>query len=113
MDRPDNTTVGHAPDEHRYEVRDGETVVGAAHYVDVTDPRPGERIFYHTTVDDDHLGQGLGARLAQFALDDTARAGLAIVPLCPFIKAYVQRHPQYRNATVAIRPEHLAALSSH
>ena len=113
MTVPDTVSHRHAPERQRYEVLEAGTVVGAAHYLDLDldDRTPAERIFYHTTVDDDRAGEGLGSRLAACALEDTVRAGLTIVALCPFIRAYVRRHPELRPATTAVRPEHLAALS--
>jgi predicted GNAT family acetyltransferase len=111
MNHTESITVRSAPAAHRYELVDGETVVAAAYYLDFTGSDPVARIFYHTTVDDDHSGRGLGSRLAKFALDDTLDLGLVIVALCPFINAYVKRHSRYQARTISVRPEHLAALS--
>ncbi|WP_432523647.1 GNAT family N-acetyltransferase [Kineococcus sp. SYSU DK006] len=55
-------------------------------------------------------GEGLGSRLAAFTLEDAARAGVTVVALCPSISAHVQRHPEHRPTTTAVRPEHLATL---
>lgn len=58
----------------------------------------GDRaIFVHTEVDDAFSGRGIGSRLARYALDDVTRRGLRIVPRCPFIAAYVKRHPEYHD----------------
>ena len=76
---------------HRYEARlDGE-LAGFAQYRDA----PGRRIFMHTEVDDAFEGKGVGGALASWALDDVRRAGLAVVPRCPFIADYIERHPEY------------------
>jgi predicted GNAT family acetyltransferase len=48
---------------------------------------------YHTEVEPEYAGQGLGDELAREALDDVRRRGLILVPLCPFIAAYIRRHP--------------------
>lgn len=42
-------------------------------------------------------GRGLASRLTQGVLDDVRSRGLKIVPRCPFVRAYVERHPQYRD----------------
>jgi predicted GNAT family acetyltransferase len=42
-------------------------------------------------------GRGLASRLTQAVLDDVRARGLKIVPRCPFVRAYVERHPQYRD----------------
>ena len=64
-------TVRNNPGRQRYELLDGETVIGSAHWVPFEGPGGPQRIFYHTTVDDAYSGQGLASRLAREALDDT------------------------------------------
>jgi uncharacterized protein len=84
------TTLNEA--DSRYEAHvDGE-LAGFAEYV-----LDGERIvFTHTEVEDRCEGEGIGSTLARFALDDVrARGGLRVVPRCPFIKAWIDRHPEY------------------
>lgn len=79
------------PDEGAYVVEvDGERA-GKAEYL----VRDGRRVFVHTEVDDRFSGMGLGARLARFALDDVRDSDGKAVPLCPFIAAYIARHPEY------------------
>jgi hypothetical protein len=51
----------------------------------------------HTEVQSRFEGQGLGARLARFVLDDARERGLRVVPRCPFIAAYIKRHPEYAD----------------
>jgi predicted GNAT family acetyltransferase len=55
----------------------------------------GSRVFTHTVVDDDYEGQGVGSALARGALDDARRLGLGVVPRCPFIRGFIDRHPEY------------------
>lgn len=57
--------------------------------------------FTHTEVDDAYEGQGLGSRLARYALDDVRARGLTVRPLCPFIKSWIRRHPDYRDLLAA------------
>ena len=42
-------------------------------------------------------GRGLASRLTKGVLDDLRVRGLKIVPRCPFVRAYVERHPEYRD----------------
>ena len=79
------------PEKHRFEIRVDGRRAGHAEY-----SRKGDRlIFTHTEVDDAYEGQGLGSKLAAGALD-AARAGdHPVVPLCPFIVSYIDRHPEY------------------
>lgn len=55
-------------------------------------------LFTHTEVDPTFEGQGVGGALARFALDDVRTDGTRkVVPLCPFIKAWLERHPDYQS----------------
>lgn len=57
--------------------------------------REGDRIVYtHTEVPDELEGRGIGSALARRALDDARAQHLTVVPLCPFVSAYIRRHPE-------------------
>ena len=86
-------TVADNAEEHRYEARLGEEVIGFILY------RQGqERItLIHTEVDPKFEGGGIASRLVAGALDDIRRRGLAVVPICPFVRAYLGRHPEYSD----------------
>jgi uncharacterized protein len=81
------------PERSRYELRLGGTLIGLAAYR----RREGRIAFTHTEVDESCEGRGFGGRLAAFALDDARRQGLEVVPLCPFIARYIERHPEYEQ----------------
>ena len=86
-----STTVADNAARRRYEIhRDGE-LAGFAQYR----AQPGQIAFTHTEVDDRFEGQGLGGELVAFALGDARERGLAVLPFCPFVRAYIQRHPEY------------------
>ena len=59
--------------------------------------KDGVVVFTHTEVDPAFGGQGIGGRLAQAALDDARSRGLSVVPLCPFIKGWIDKHPDYQD----------------
>jgi uncharacterized protein len=87
---PAEAAVVDVPEESRYELRLGDRRIGHAAY-----HRRDDRIaFTHTEVDSACEGRGFGTRLVQAALEDARARGLEIVPLCPFVAAYVKRHPQ-------------------
>jgi uncharacterized protein len=90
-DDPAEAEVVDVPDASRYELRLAERVIGLAAYR----RRDGRIAFTHTEVDEALEGRGFGSRLAAFALDDAARQGLDVVPLCPFIAHYIERHTEY------------------
>jgi uncharacterized protein len=76
------------PEESRYEVLVDGRLAGVAQY-----RLNGERItIYHTEIEPEYGGRGLGDELARDALDDVRRRSLVLVPLCPFIAAYIRRH---------------------
>lgn len=106
----DDITARHNPDAHRYELVDGDHVVGQARYRPFDAATGPQRIFFHTEIDAVYEGRGLGSRLAAFALRDTAAAGAAVVLVCPFMKNYVGRHEEIAVDVVAVRPEHLQAI---
>jgi predicted GNAT family acetyltransferase len=51
--------------------------------------------FTRTLIDPAFEGRGLGSVLARGALDATREAGSPVLPFCPFIRGYIQRHPAY------------------
>jgi len=59
--------------------------------------RPGRISFTHTEVPDALEGRGIGSKLVRAALDDARARGLKVVPLCPFVKRYIDKHPDYRD----------------
>ena len=58
---------------------------------------PGEITFLHTQIDPDYQGRGLAGWLAAAVLDDARRRHLVVHPRCPFIRAYIARHPEYAD----------------
>lgn len=59
--------------------------------------RRGETIFFiHTEVPSEMEGQGVASKLVKTALDDARAQHLAVVPFCPFVAAYIRRHPDYK-----------------
>jgi predicted GNAT family acetyltransferase len=75
---------------NRYEIRIGGELAGLADYR-LDDDRIN---FLHTEVDPAHGGQGLGGKLIEFAVTDARSRGLEIIPSCPFVKAWVDEHPE-------------------
>lgn len=90
-DRDANVEVRDDPENHRYVIEVDDLVVGFAEY----HMRGGRHFFVHTEVDDEYTGRGLATRLVKSALDDVRSAGGVVVPLCPLVAAYIERHPEY------------------
>ena len=83
-------TVVDVPERGRFEIRDGERVIGLASYhVDgdvMTLP--------HTEVDPSMGGRGIGTKLVAGVLDAARERGLHVLPYCSFVRHYIQQHPE-------------------
>lgn len=88
----------------RYEALSGDAIAGKMYWVDASEAEQPERIFFHTEVDDAFEGQGVASQLVRFALDDAIERGFRIVPVCPYVKAWLKRHDDYAQHAVAVRP---------
>lgn len=77
--------------ERRYELKLAGRVVGVAEY------RPAGKslMFTHTEVEEGHEGQGLGSTLVRAALDDARAQKVDVVPMCPFVAAFIREHSEY------------------
>jgi uncharacterized protein len=92
-------TVADAPERGQFEITVGGQPAGFAAYQHL-----GRVIaFTHTEVDDSFEGQGVGGRLVSFALDSARAAGMDVLPYCPFVRGYIERHPQYLDLVPARR----------
>jgi predicted GNAT family acetyltransferase len=89
----DDISLADRPEAHRFELRKAGEVAAHAEY----NLLEGMLMFTHTEVLPQFEGQGLGSKLAAFALDEVRRRGLAAVPVCPFIAGYIRKHPEYRD----------------
>ncbi|HZI98107.1 MAG TPA: GNAT family N-acetyltransferase [Actinomycetales bacterium] len=86
-------SVTDVPGSDRYEARiDGE-LAGYAEYQKTS----RLVVLTHTEVDDAYEGRGVGSALVRGALDAARAQGLPVLPLCPFVKAYIARHPEYAD----------------
>lgn len=94
-------TIIDAVAAHRYEARDDGDLAGFLDHV----VRRGRIALVHTEVIPEHRGKGVGDALARFALDDARRRGLRVIATCPFVTAYVQRHPETHDIVVGMDRE--------
>ena len=89
----DDLEVRDAPDAARYEARSGDDVAGYTMY----DRGNGLFVFTHTEVDPAFEGKGVGGTLVRGALDDVRRQGARVEARCPFVQAWIERHPDYQD----------------
>jgi uncharacterized protein len=85
------TEVRDNKERFRYEIVVDGVVAGFIQY----NMRGGRLILVHTEVHDEFSGRGLATELVRGALDDARRRNLRIVPICPFVESYLERHPEY------------------
>jgi predicted GNAT family acetyltransferase len=82
------------PAEHRYEIQVDGQLAGFVRYRRTID---GVIDLLHTEVDPRFEGKGVGSALARGTLDDIRAKGGRMIATCPFITAYLERHPGYRD----------------
>jgi predicted GNAT family acetyltransferase len=55
----------------------------------------------HTGVPDRYRGQGVGLMLVERMVEDARANGITIVPLCPFVRAMYEKHPEWSDVMQA------------
>jgi predicted GNAT family acetyltransferase len=98
-DTSQRVDVRNVEDALRYELWVDGGMAGRLEYRSL----PRRIILDHTEVEPEFDGRGYGSLLARRALDDARTAGQRVIPLCPFIRGWLKRHPEY--ADVILPPE--------
>ncbi|NKY85496.1 GNAT family N-acetyltransferase [Nocardia veterana] len=93
----------------RFEVSVDDRLAGFTEYLD----HDGQRIFYHTEIDSDFAGRGLAGVVVSQALAHTREAGLRVVPICPFVAGYLQKHNEFADITDPVTPADLEYVRTH
>ena len=94
-------SVSDNPSTHRFEAHVDGRLAGFAEY-QLTDEL---MVFTHTEVAPAFEGKGIGSAIARFALDQLRADGTRkALPVCPFIKGWIERHPDYLDITYGARP---------
>jgi hypothetical protein len=83
-------------DRHRYEL----VIDGLTAFVRYR-RTPGAIRLIHTEVPEGLAGRGIGSRLARHVLDVARADGNRVVPICPFIAGWMDKHPEYDHLRVA------------
>jgi uncharacterized protein len=94
--RTGNRVVRDNPAELQYELRDGGEVVGLIRYR----REPGAIALVHTDVDPDLEGTGAAGELVEGALLDLRSRDLRVIPICPYVRSWIGRHPAYADLVV-------------
>lgn len=85
-----DVAISHNSELLRFELLLNGELVGVAQY----SARPGLRAFTGTQVDPAVRGQGLAGQLLAFALTDCRANQIAVLPFCPYVSGYIERHPE-------------------
>ena len=78
---------------HQYEFRIGDLIPR----IEYIKTKNVEIYLTHTEVPSALEGKGVGSSLVRLALEDIERQQLRLVPLCPFVAGYVQKHPEWKR----------------
>jgi uncharacterized protein len=99
----DGIEVRENVDERRFEIWFGDTLAGFSEY----SPRnESTYTFTHTEIDPAFEGRGLASRLIRGALDAMDERGIKVRPNCPFVKRFIQRHPDYQHLVPDAERQH-------
>jgi predicted GNAT family acetyltransferase len=82
--------VADAPERHRYEAELDGALAGFLDYV----VKHGRIALIHTEVPKAFEGHGVAAALTRFALDDARARGLMVIVICPYVRRYLETHPE-------------------
>lgn len=92
--------IRHNTAKHRFEMDlDGGTAFADYQLFD------GGIALMHTEVPAAFEGKGIAGQLAKHVLDFAVHNKLLVKPYCTFIKAYIDRHPEYQKISVFHHPE--------
>ncbi|WP_446225510.1 GNAT family N-acetyltransferase [Nocardia sp. IBHARD005] len=91
--------VVHNVEKNRYDVFFDDELAGFAEYIE----RDNDTDFIHTEIDDPFAGKGLGGVLARQAIEDVIARGRTVTAHCPFIRGWLNKHPEYDAASSRTR----------
>jgi len=86
----DDLNVEHNVAARRFELHYGDAISRLEYHL-----RDSTIVYTHTVVPPALEGHGLAARLAREALDYAREKGLRVVPRCPYVADYIEKHPDY------------------
>jgi uncharacterized protein len=90
-------SVTDVPDRERFEARDESGEVAGFVTYQVTE---GIIAYTHTEVSPAFEGTGVGSQLARAVMEDARARGRTVVPLCPFLLKWLDRHDEFDDIIV-------------
>jgi predicted GNAT family acetyltransferase len=92
LDGPVTITVADEPERERFEARDEAGDLAGVLTYQLTGPIIA---YTHTRVDPNFEGQGVGDALARAAMDDARGRNRTVVPICPLLSEWLEKHREY------------------
>ena len=92
--------VVHNPAQKRFEMQIGDQIAMVKYILGSK-----EIIFTHTEVPEAFEGHGLASKMAKVAVEYAKARGLRIRPMCPYMSAWIKRHPEYHSITAGYENE--------
>jgi predicted GNAT family acetyltransferase len=89
----DELIVRDNPEERQYEAYVGPELAGVATY----HAQQGLVTVMHTEIERAFEGRGIGSQFVAAMLDDIRRRQARVLPVCPFVRAFLQKHPEYAD----------------
>jgi len=86
--------VMHSSTQKRFEMQIGDQIAMVKYILGSS-----EIIFTHTEVPEAVEGQGVAGKIAKAAVEYAQAQGLRIRPMCPYMAAWIKRHPEYHSIT--------------
>ncbi|SCL24595.1 hypothetical protein GA0070624_2951 [Micromonospora rhizosphaerae] len=86
------------PAKHRFEILVDDALAAFTAYI----PRGEVLVFTHTEVEQRFRDMGVGSALIRGTLDQIRERGVRVVPQCPFMAAFIDRHPEYADLVLAV-----------
>jgi len=90
--------VLHSVPQERYEMYVDDMYVGYLDYVN----EPDQVVLTHTVVLNQYSGRGYAAHLVKYVLDDIAKTGKGVVPLCSYVGYFIEQHPEYASMATEV-----------
>lgn len=94
---------------HRFEIWSGGELAGFSLYEQIGDVRA----FVHTEIDERFGGRGFGSILVRAALTAMRAAGTPVLPFCPFVRRFIQRHQEFLALVPAEERERFGLPADH
>lgn len=79
------------PARRRFEILVDDSLAGFTTY----EERPAAIVLTGTEIDPRFADLGVGGTLVRAALDQVRDRGERVIVQCPFVAAYIERHPEY------------------